>query len=69
MAGKDRTGEVFAGYKMNINRWTYKRALDYNNQVEKHKNITIWSRNGMNWYCWYLYYNKKLEFLNCDYDP
>lgn len=66
-AGEDRTGEVFGGYQMFINRWTYKMALDFDNQVET-RVIKKASRNGMNWFCWYLHYTKSYENLKCDYE-
>lgn len=51
---------------MFIKSWTYKEALDFDNQVET-RVIKKASRNGINWFCWYLHYTNQRENLNCDY--
>lgn len=66
-AGEDRTGDVFGAYQMTHNGWSYKEALWFDNHVLS-RPILNHTRNGMNWYCWYLQNVKQYQNLHCDYE-
>eukprot|EP00911_Craspedida_sp_UC1_P000303 UC1_evm4s229 len=52
-AGMDRTGEMSGSYYMRYLNWTFTKALSYDDSVET-RNITVESRNSLQWYCLYL---------------
>jgi hypothetical protein len=66
--GLDRTGEVYGSYLMSIRNWTYRRALDFNNLLIEGFPTRTWSRNGLNWYCWYLFHSNG-QGGDCTYEP
>lgn len=66
VAGEDRTGQVFGAYKMLFNNWSYKQALDFDNQVED-RDIRSMSRHGLTWFCYYLKYAKNVN-NECEYE-
>jgi len=66
VAGEDRTGEVFGAYKMLFNGWTYRQALDFDNQVETRK-IKDMSRNGLNWFCYFMQETNGYKGNDCEY--
>eukprot|EP01090_Pellita_catalonica_P006773 TRINITY_DN1711_c0_g1_i1.p1 TRINITY_DN1711_c0_g1~~TRINITY_DN1711_c0_g1_i1.p1 ORF type:complete len:241 (+),score=18.66 TRINITY_DN1711_c0_g1_i1:91-813(+) len=64
-AGEDRTGEISAAYYMKWLQWSYTQALDYDNHIEA-RHIAVWSKNAMQWYCYYLVYVEGRKY-NCAY--
>eukprot|EP01128_Nolandella_sp_AFSM9_P007564 TRINITY_DN4188_c0_g1_i1.p1 TRINITY_DN4188_c0_g1~~TRINITY_DN4188_c0_g1_i1.p1 ORF type:complete len:268 (-),score=60.66 TRINITY_DN4188_c0_g1_i1:35-838(-) len=66
-AGKDRTGEVSASYYMSgLNPgWSFQQSLYYANKcVEGKRDISWFSSNALQWYCWRLYYQGQTD-LKC----
>lgn len=54
-AGVDRTGQVSGAYYMRHLGWSWLRSLQFDYMVSP-RAINSWNQNGMNWYCWWLYY-------------
>eukprot|EP01087_Luapelamoeba_hula_P005365 TRINITY_DN15442_c0_g1_i1.p1 TRINITY_DN15442_c0_g1~~TRINITY_DN15442_c0_g1_i1.p1 ORF type:complete len:257 (-),score=38.18 TRINITY_DN15442_c0_g1_i1:43-813(-) len=63
-AGTDRTGEVSGSYYMKYLNWTYQQALAFDATIS-HRPISVFSRNGLQWYCYYLMYAEGRSNLNC----
>jgi protein-tyrosine phosphatase len=53
--GMDRTGEVSGSYYMYAQNTTFSAALAFDNSLES-RNISIYSQNGFQWYCYNLFY-------------
>jgi protein-tyrosine phosphatase len=53
-AGMDRTGEVSGSYYMRYLNWPFQYALSYDNTCIENRNISNFSRNSFQWYCYYL---------------
>eukprot|EP00049_Salpingoeca_infusionum_P018139 m.355908 g.355908 ORF g.355908 m.355908 type:complete len:243 (+) comp17384_c0_seq1:269-997(+) len=54
-AGMDRTGEMSGSYYLHALNMTFKDALAIDNSIET-RNISIYSQNAFQWYCYYLQY-------------
>mmetsp|Transcript_87431 Transcript_87431/g.131146 ORF Transcript_87431/g.131146 Transcript_87431/m.131146 type:complete len:188 (-) Transcript_87431:9-572(-) len=77
-AGMDRTGEVSGSYYIRYLQWSFHEALYYDdNAIEgvNGRNIHVASRNGLQWYCYYLADTNQVPnnctlpaFDNCGYD-
>jgi protein-tyrosine phosphatase len=64
-AGKDRTGEVSGSYYMRYLGWEFAKALYYDNHVvHGTRDIMNFSRNAMQWYCYYLKYSQNYN-IDC----
>lgn len=64
-AGKDRTGEVSGAYYLSGLQWNFKQTNYYDNKcVEGKRDISWFSSNALQWYCWRLYYGGRKE-LDC----
>ena len=67
-AGKDRTGEISGSYYMKYLNWEFNQALWYDNHcVEGTRDISTESKNGLQWYCYYLKYVEKRK-ISCSVD-
>ncbi|EGD76008.1 hypothetical protein PTSG_00716 [Salpingoeca rosetta] len=62
-AGMDRTGEMSGSYYMHALNMTFQHALAIDNSLET-RNISIYSQNAFQWYCYFLYYTKD-SWRNC----
>jgi hypothetical protein len=54
-AGVDRTGQVSGAYYIRHFNWSFLEALKFDYAVEP-RPIGKASQNGLNWYCYWLYY-------------
>ncbi|XP_003387824.1 PREDICTED: uncharacterized protein LOC100638265 [Amphimedon queenslandica] len=63
-AGTDRTGEVSGAYYLTYLNMTFTEALAIDNHVQSRDMETV-SRNGLQWYCFYLLFVKGYDKLEC----
>ncbi|CAI8033198.1 hypothetical protein GBAR_LOCUS18717 [Geodia barretti] len=63
-AGTDRTGEVSGAYYMRYLNMTFSDALYIDNHVQS-RDMYKTSRNGMQWYCFYLKFVEDFSHLDC----
>eukprot|EP00039_Didymoeca_costata_P014555 m.236484 g.236484 ORF g.236484 m.236484 type:complete len:267 (+) comp16050_c0_seq5:173-973(+) len=66
-AGVDRTGEVSGSYVMTYQNISFHEALAYDDHMES-RLIATASRNGLQWYCYYLLYGEG-RTMNCSIPP
>jgi hypothetical protein len=63
-AGTDRTGEVSGAYYIRYLNMTFSDALYIDNHVQS-RDMYKTSRNGMQWYCFYLKFVENFSHLDC----
>jgi len=73
-AGMDRTGEISGSYYIRYLGWSFEDALYYDDHAIEDRNIHVASRNGFQWYCYYLDNTQQVAnncslpaFDNCGY--
>eukprot|EP01127_Copromyxa_protea_P001599 TRINITY_DN11557_c0_g1_i1.p1 TRINITY_DN11557_c0_g1~~TRINITY_DN11557_c0_g1_i1.p1 ORF type:complete len:247 (+),score=48.16 TRINITY_DN11557_c0_g1_i1:155-895(+) len=69
-AGKDRTGEVSGSYYISKQNVTFNQALYVDNKcVEGTRDISVYSRYALEWYCWSLKWGSDPSFHQLDCEP
>lgn len=67
MGGEDRTGEVSGSYYMRYLKWSFNKALSYDNHIEK-RNIRCMSANELAWMCYWLQVRTNSTWLgSCEF--
>ena len=64
-AGSDRTGEIAGSYVMKYKNITAPQAYAWDNEIAM-RNIVVWSKNSMIYFCWWLTYELGYSNLGCD---